>query len=151
MTPHDPRRSVASDDPVLQLERSAVFDGLPDRAVHAVSVLRVYESQECFVAGSKGVLLDPEDPVQLVRPRNAICLDVPLPASDTRDPLRVGELELSLAKSVFGALAPDQGAELTRNRTKTLDQLLVPGVALAQEELQYRNHRVAGEHRHCDR
>ena len=64
--------------------------------------------RERFVSGFELRRVEAENPVELVRPEDLVALDLPFPASDAGNPLRLSELKLSLAKSVFGLLAPNQ-------------------------------------------
>jgi hypothetical protein len=78
---------------VIEGKRPRVDECLLDGAAHPVSVVRVDRVEERFV-GHRGAVRDPVQTVELGRPCNSVGVDVPRPAADVRDLLR-------LAKSVL--------------------------------------------------
>ena len=52
--------------------------------------------------------LDPEDPARLVRPAKHACCDIPVPAPDVGDPLRLGKVAARLLRLVAAASIADR-------------------------------------------
>jgi hypothetical protein len=85
---------------VLHGERLPIGEGLPDGLVDPRTVLRVDPFQVGAVRERFRPLLDAEDAVELVRPRDRVASDVPFPAADVRDGLRLAQASRRLRKGV---------------------------------------------------
>jgi hypothetical protein len=86
---HDALEPVWADDPVLERVRLAVLQGGLDRPVGELAIVWMDELEVGRVAQRPGPLaVEPEDPVELVRPPDEVPSDVPLPATEVGKRLR---------------------------------------------------------------
>ena len=109
---HDPLASVPEDGTVRHLEGVPFLERHRDGRAHAVSVARMDPGEVGLVVQLAALGLEVVDPVELVRPRDAVAGDVPLPAADVGEGLRLGEPHRGLAERLGGGVAlRDRGAE----------------------------------------
>src|SRR5690606_3677518 len=85
-------------------------DGRLHRSLHLLAVLRVEEPEVVLERGLEVPRPEAEDPVELVGPRDLVGGDVPAPAPDAGDLLRLPELlfaraELGLGLALLGDVA----------------------------------------------
>jgi len=111
-TLHDPLASVPEDGTVCHLEGVPFLERHGDGRAYPISVARMDSGKVGLVVQLAALGLEVVDPVELVRPRDAVAGDVPLPAADVGEGLRLGEPDRGLAERL-GGLVPlgDRGAE----------------------------------------
>src|SRR5580765_7673463 len=76
---------------MLHLERLSCLERTRDLAARELAIGGMNAGEVFRVRELAGAWIETEDPVQLARPRDAVGGDVPLPASDVRERLRLGE------------------------------------------------------------
>src|SRR5687767_10956787 len=95
--------AVGPDDAGLELVGPAFQDGLADHGLDALAVVRVHQVEEGLVR-EPHVCRHPEEAMKLVGPADMVVRDVPFPASDVRDRLRLREPLAGLAQGLLLAL-----------------------------------------------
>jgi hypothetical protein len=114
-----PGGAVGADDAVVDREGPAGLDRLLDRGDQPGPVVGVHELQEVGAGMLRPGSLEPEDPLELVRPVERVGADLPLPAPDAGDRLGLGELLAPVGQQVsarlellLGSLPPRELADL---------------------------------------
>ena len=135
---HDPLASVPEDGTVRHLEGAPVLERHRDGRAHAVAVAGMDPGEVGLVVQLAALGLEVVDPVELVRPRDAVAGDVPLPAADVGEGLRLGEPHRGLAERLGGGVAlRDRGAEREqadgRDGEEALEDLHRDGLVAAAE------------------
>ena len=103
----DPHGAVRPDDPVLGFTGGAPRECLrAGGRLHAV--VGVDECEVRFERPRERAWLDPEDPARLVGPAERACRDVPFPAPDVGDSLRLGEVAACRLQLVTAASIADR-------------------------------------------
>ena len=92
--------AVAPDDPGVPLELVGAGVRRVDLAPDVGPVVGVDVVEEPLVGGGELLAGDLVDPVELVGPHDLVVLDVPLPAADGGDRLRLGQPLLAVAQRV---------------------------------------------------
>ena len=109
---HDPLASVPEHGTVRHLEGVPLLERHRDGRAHSVPVARMDTGEVGLVVQLTALGLKVVDSVELVRPRDAVAADVPLPAADVGEGLRLGEPHSGLAERLGGGVAlRDRGAE----------------------------------------
>jgi hypothetical protein len=88
--------AVREDDSAVGIEETVALHGMLDRLTGLLSVIRMYPRQERLEARLEPVWLEAEEPVQLGRPGDGVGADLPLPAAQAGQVLRVPQLALRL-------------------------------------------------------
>ena len=97
----DPDAAVGPDGPVVEGVLAAAGDRRPLGCLHPGPIVRMDEREERLGRPGDRAGLDAVDPVQLVGALGGLGREVPFPAADVGDPLRLGEVALAPAESVF--------------------------------------------------
>src|SRR6187397_2510591 len=95
---HDPLASVPEHGTVRHLEGVPLLERHRDGRAHSVPVARMDTGEVGLVVQLTALGLKVVDSVELVRPRDAVAGDVPLPAADVGEGLRLGEPHSGLAE-----------------------------------------------------
>ena len=120
--------AVREDDAMLQLERLPALDSGADRLRDPGPVVRMDAGQETLVADRDGAGLEAEDPIELVRPGHIRLRDLPRPAADVCERLRLGQPRARLPQLFPGRLSlgerrGQQEEADRRDRDQRLDDL----------------------------
>ena len=99
-------------DRVLVTERLACRDRSLHEELHPFAGLGMDAIEKCLEARLQGRRIEAEDAIQLLGPGHHACADVPLPASDPGELLRLRELALALGDGLSRALSPGDVLDL---------------------------------------
>ena len=99
-------RVVGQHDPVLEVERRRGLAHVFDDCAHPVAIGWVNGVEIALVRQGDQLRLEAPEAVELVRPRDPVRADVPLPAAEVRDLLglrqaRIGRCELTLSSAAL--------------------------------------------------
>ena len=124
--------AVGANDAVLETVGSLRFDRARYPLAHPVAILGVDALQEALKGVRESLAVNTKNPVHLVGSPDRIVDDIPLPATEVRDALGIGQPRLAFAQRL---LIPDRRGN---NRIDTLRNLvadprisllfLIPGV-----------------------
>ncbi len=115
---HHPLIPAGLHEAMLERERSTGRERMVHECLNVRAVVGMHELQ----VGVKAVLranLHPVDPAQLIRPRHGIGADLPFPAADRRDPLRLGKPRLASSDALLGR---DRVSDIARERGRADDR-----------------------------
>src|SRR5262249_35094929 len=96
-------RAVGAHDAVLERERAAVRHRLPQHRVGRGAVVGVHGLQIAVEPRAEVARRGAEDAAEFVGPDDVVALDVPFPAADVADALRLGQARLAAPQLLFDA------------------------------------------------
>ena len=122
------------------VERLMVGERLAVAGVDRGAVVGVDALEEVLVAGLDRPRLEPVDPEELVRPGDLVLRDVPLPAAEPGEPLRLGELlgrppQLALDPQLLGQVAGDARPRAPSRRSPSCPSVTWAGNTLPSRRL----------------